>query len=338
MINRIIKTGFPPYPLYFTLMLLSLSLWRCNPRTETIFLADDPVTAAWEIQQNNGQEWAVGDRIPLTLTIVYDDAINTPESNIESGSDLFEIFNQSNSKPQRRNESFYTETLVEVVYWSPGENPSPPVTITYTDLDGIPQNMLVDEIFIQIKSVRAEEDTQKKDLKPQAALPRPPIWIIVLAVVFVIGLLFGLTLWLLHRFRRSPVSNPQYEPEIDTRLPEEIALTELARIEILDLPAQGKYKQHYTLVSDCIRHYFENLFEIPALDRTTNEFVDEMDQAQIDHPVIHAVSNLLNEADLVKFAKAETTEDAARQLIQQSRALVEETRPMRNAGEEVVSV
>ena len=181
-----------------------------------------------------------------------------------------------------------------------------------------------------------EEDTQKKDLKPQAALPRPPIWIIVLAAVIVIGLLYGLTLWLLHRFRRSTDPDPQDEPSTDTRLPEEIALSELVRIETLNLPAQGKYKQHYTLVSDCIRRYFENLFKIPALDRTTNEFVDEMFQTQIDLPVIHTISNLLNEADLVKFAKAEPTEDAARQLIQQSRALVEDTRPMRNTEEEVV--
>ena len=337
MKNRMKKTSFPHLLIYLALVITGLSLWRCTPPKETINLADEPVAALWQIEQETAEDWTVGDRIPLTLYIVYDEAISIPKSSIEAEGELFEIINQASSKPQRGKENLCTTTSIEVVYWSPGDHASPSATITYTDLDGQSQTILVDEIIIQIKSVRAEEDTQKKDLKPQASLPRPPIWGVAQATVITVGLLYGLTLWLLQRLSRPPVSDMQDEPSIDPRPPDEIALTELDRIESLDLPLLGKYKQHYTLISECIRRYFETLFDIPALDRTTEEFLHEIQEAHMGRPIIYAVSNLLNDADLVKFAKAVPTRDTARQMVQQARALVEGTRPMRSTEKEQAS-
>ena len=58
---------------------------------------------------------------------------------------------------------------------------------------------------------------------------------------------------------------------VDTRPLHQIALEELHRIDALDLPSQSRFKEHYTLVTDCIRRYLERAFDTRALDRTTGE-------------------------------------------------------------------
>ena len=327
----------PSLLLILAFILSGLSLWRCTPPNDAALLADQPLAAYWQIDQNNAEGWTVGDRIPLTLHITYEISIPAPETLISPADDRSEIVNQTTTKPQRGRGTRNIETLVEIVCWTPGDHASPSAAISFLDPDGQPQTLLVEPIPIQIKSVLSEEDTQKKDIKPQANLPRPPIWGWILVAVIAASMIYGLILWLLQRRKRASENTMDNDLPYDPRPPEEIALTELARIESLDLPSQDEFQHHYTLVSDCIRRYFEARFNIPAIDRTTNEFLHEINQATLNRPVLHSVSSLLNEADLVKFAKAIPTLSAARQLIQQARALIEIARPAPIDDEEGVS-
>jgi hypothetical protein len=317
--------------LAFAFLLAGSLLWRCTPASDAIKLGDQPVAAFWQIDLSKDEGRTVGDHILLTLNVFYIKEIKPPEINIQPVGEFSEMVSQASSKPHNRQGISRIETLVEIIYWSPGEHTSPPVVVAYTDRDGQPQTLPVNEISIQINSVLTPEEIQKKDIKPQAELPRPPIWFWVLMAVFAASLLYGLLLWLGQRFRQPTLKNAENLISIDPRPPEEIALAELARIESLELPGKSEYKLYYTLVTDCIRCYFEALFIIPALDRTTNEFLYEIKQAGMDQTVIQAASYLLSEADLVKFAKATPTVSTARQYLIHARSLIKDTRPDREA-------
>lgn len=113
--------------------------------------------------------------------------------------------------------------------------------------------------------------------------------------------------------------------EADLRLPHEVALDRLARIEKLDLPNQGQFKEHYTMVSDCIRIYVERGFHIAVMERTTAEIQHNIRKTAISPPVVQQFLSLLDESDLVKFSKLTPDANEARQALQLGRTIVEET-------------
>ena len=82
-----------------------------------------------------------------------------------------------------------------------------------------------------------------------------------------------------------------------------------------------------SLVSDVIRLYLEERFNLHAPDRTTEEFLAELregSQLNEDHKAV--LENFLIKCDLVKFARVEPTEPELRDLLESAERLVDETR------------
>ena len=82
------------------------------------------------------------------------------------------------------------------------------------------------------------------------------------------------------------------------------------------------------LVSDTVRYYLEERFEIRAPERTTEEFLRELrstDRLLKDQK--ESLGEFLASCDLVKFAKYEPGETELRGLHGSALRLVEETEP-----------
>jgi hypothetical protein len=94
-----------------------------------------------------------------------------------------------------------------------------------------------------------------------------------------------------------PVTGP---PPV--RDPVGAALAELDRIAKMDLVAQNRIVDHYTLIADVLRTFISDRFSVPALERTTSEV-----RAALTHPAVlqrrDFLLTLLAEGDGVKFAR-----------------------------------
>ncbi|MCA9993039.1 MAG: hypothetical protein KDE29_18750, partial [Anaerolineales bacterium] len=124
---------------------------------------------------------------------------------------------------------------------------------------------------------------------------------------------------------------------VDNRLPHEIALAELARIESLELPQQGQFKTHYTLVSGCVRRYLEQTYGVPMLERTTGEVRASLRQIAMHPDTARQLAAFLDESDLVKFANFTPGITDAAQLLALARALVESSRPLVITADDVAA-
>jgi hypothetical protein len=81
-------------------------------------------------------------------------------------------------------------------------------------------------------------------------------------------------------------------------------------------------------VSDTARHYLEERFEFHAPERTTEEFLYELQRTDLLTPdQKKSLSNFLQSCDLVKFAKYEPSEPELRDLHDSAVRLVDETEP-----------
>jgi len=169
----------------------------------------------------------------------------------------------------------------------------PSLAVEFYTLAGDTLLAFTDEVVIPVRRLAAEGG-ESRPLKDQWEAPRRywP-WIVAAAVLVVLAML--LWWWLRRRARRGG------EAPVEPALPADyVALTELTRVERMNLVKAGEFKVYYTLVTDAVRRYLEARFGVDAMDRTTEELLDELNGRGRR---LEKLDELLHEADLVKFAK-----------------------------------
>ena len=214
-----------------------------------------------------------------------------------------------------------TSQVLNVQLFAPGTFNTPALPITVTDGNGNLADLLAAPLPVTIDSVLAEGDMDLRDIRPQASLPLPNGWPWVA---------FGLTAmvlsatWFIWRRRKGVAF-------VDNRPPHEIALEGLARIEEIDLPSKGQFKDHYTLVSDIVRIYVERVFDVPMLERTTQEIRLSLATSTMPAQVADQLVAFLDASDLVKFSTFQPDVPSAYALTAQARTIILATKPVETA-------
>jgi len=103
------------------------------------------------------------------------------------------------------------------------------------------------------------------------------------------------------------------------------ALDELSKLEKEKLWQNGKYKLHFTKLSEIIRQYIEKKFAYPALEMTTSELIQDLKHIYIPSEYIKLLEITLNISDLVKFAKKIPSDDECIETFHNSVEFVKKT-------------
>ena len=129
--------------------------------------------------------------------------------------------------------------------------------------------------------------------KLEDALPFVYILLAILAVI----LLFR---FLRQRFQAQPLPAPPPPP-----LPAHVlALRQLDKLKAAKLWQQGETKKYHTQLSYILREYIENRYQKAALESTTDQILHDLSTLSIDKEQCTQFRQVLELADLVKFAKA----------------------------------
>jgi hypothetical protein len=84
----------------------------------------------------------------------------------------------------------------------------------------------------------------------------------------------------------------------------EVAYQRLRELVAQDLVAQGMIKEFYERISNILRHYIEDRFDLRAPERTTEEFLFELGSSNaLESPDKERLKEFMTHCDLVKFAK-----------------------------------
>jgi hypothetical protein len=156
-----------------------------------------------------------------------------------------------------------------------------------------------------------------RDIKPPLEIASGWEWLWwTLGTLALLGLLFGVALFIFKR-RRQVVMTPPVPPHVRARL----ALEE--SLKLLRLP-----KPFVIAVSDTLRGYLEERFTFRAPERTTEEFLHELQGTPLlDDTQKQSLAGFLQQCDLVKFARYEPAERELRELHGSAVRLVDETEP-----------
>ncbi len=89
-------------------------------------------------------------------------------------------------------------------------------------------------------------------------------------------------------------------------LPHELALRDIEKLRIRKLWQAGKVKEYHSELTEILRRYIEDRFQVPALEQTTAEITDSLvSHSGCGEQPLGKLGRLLTLADMVKFAKAQ---------------------------------
>jgi hypothetical protein len=107
----------------------------------------------------------------------------------------------------------------------------------------------------------------------------------------------------------------------------EVAYERLRLLVADGLVEKGMVKEFYERISDILRHYIEDRFELHAPERTTEEFLFELQSAGMLTTAQKAtLAEFLNHCDLVKFAKHEPTSEQIQRTFDLTKDFIEKTK------------
>ncbi len=178
----------------------------------------------------------------------------------------------------------------------------PPLVTAISHADGSVDTVIFDSPVIEVTTVPIDTATFKPyDIKGQIKypltfkeiLPWAGIALLIAALVFVIV-----------RFIKSRRENGSFfgKPAVKDP-PHIVALRSLDKIRSQKLWQSGKQKQFYTAVTDALRLYISERYEVSALESTSAEIFDDLKDKGIEPALFEKLQELFTTADYVKFAK-----------------------------------
>ena len=263
----------------------------------------EPVTLTIEVRSDTGASY----RLPATLKLKPFVELSRDEGRGGRG-----------GQPQ-------VIRLKLAVYEELGEQKVPEIPLEPVLADGGSAPALqVPAVPIKVASVLqgVEQPTPREVAAPVAIRVRDlrPLVLLGLVVLW-LALAFAL------RFRRAPgPAHPKLHALPPARLAHEIALEKLRALVEEDLLRKGRFHEYFVRVSETLREYLGNRYGFFALDLTSHELLEELRDRPtpgLEHAVLR---DLLENADLVKFARRHPDDDLCSRALNTAFALVEATR------------
>lgn len=305
-----------------------------------------PVHITFEADVDEGTELKFGDVVPFVLEITH-----SPDKTVNVGrlpryprqwGPSFEVREQTRGRTTSNDDGTVTmRQEIHAAALGTGILQTPDIPITIRHPDGSVEPVLPFPVDVVVLSTLSSEGDEPADIQPQADLSTPLLEDPVVQAATV-GLATGAVLaaaaagaYYVYRRTRGRGSLPL--PVVDTRTPWDAAIEELDRIERLDLPEYGRFKEHYTLVADAMRVYVHAMYladvsPVDAIDMTTDETAAALKRSVLDAAPVRLILDLLNECDLVKFARYTPSVSSAYEASGHARYIVEVTRPALDDG------
>ena len=159
-----------------------------------------------------------------------------------------------------------------------------------------------------------------RDVRPPVDVPGISLWVWIILILFLVTAIGIYFYWKWYRARKSRAA-------VAAKTSWETAYERLAELERQNFFAQGKIKEYFSGLSDIVRRYIEDRFNIHAPDMTTEEFLNSVKTNPfIEQKHKDILKKFLILSDMVKFAKYGPNVSEARETFELAQKFVDETK------------
>lgn len=246
----------------------------------------------------------IGD--PFTLTFIIDTApgvtITAWPALPQDDPDVEIIDAPEYTETETTSGTQYRQDLT-VRLWRTGAYITPEIPVLYETSGGAIGAAPVQSANLNVTSVL--DQSPERELRPASStidLPYTSPAIYVVAILIVTTLL-----WLLLRLFGGTIRRTR---QLAQATPAQIAIARLKDLDLQSLPAIVALP----LAADALRVYISEKFSVPATEQTTAELLQSLSD-MLPSPRRQQLSQILNQADLAKFAKHQPNSEMMQKII-----------------------
>ncbi len=263
----------------------------------------------------------IGDRIRYTIEAKTDKGFEVKFSEFGENLAEFTIKDFGSSKSGLFSEKTYSQWYILDTFET-GKFEIPIAVIQFRkEGDKEWKGIATNKVGIEVVSL-LDEDFEKADIRdikgPVSLNNRLYLYgIIILLLIIILVLFIVIKKKRGHKESRIPPPPPAHQ----------LAYEALSALKRKDHFKTGKIREYYFELSDILRHYMENRFDLRAPEMTTDEFLAALkSSSSLSAEQKGLVRDFLSHCDMVKFAKylppdteAETSYESAKRLVDETR-------------------
>lgn len=268
----------------------------------------------------------IGGQVNMQLEVKHDTAIKVVFPELKVLGEKVEVVKASPVTIAKEGKTAISSQNITVTSFDSGHYQLPPVPISYNKgRDTAFSSALalsvgtvgIDTagVLAPIKDIMREPLSFREDVMPY------------LLVVLGIGALSLLIFFLYQRYtNRTLVKKIEPEP---IQLPAHvIAFRKLDELEDKRLWEKGAIKPYQSELTHIVREYLENRYDVVALETTTEEIIKQINQTDMATASKTKLRQMLELADLVKFAKVEPPSEQHKVAMNDAKEIIEVTKKM----------
>ena len=273
----------------------------------------------------DSSDYLIGDYINYTLEVIADKNVQIIAPFIRDSLKDVEIIRELepfSSETENGRSTTYSFTLS---YYDSGSVTIPPIAINYkTSGDDETKVLLSNPVTFIVHTLLVEQQADIKDVKEPLTIPLD--WKFILLIAFIVLIIFGAAVFLYLRYKKKKSMLPVKKKII--KIPAHVkALTALDNLDKEQLWQKGQVKEYHSNITGIVRNYFEDRFNLPALELTTTEQMHQLNRVSSAQKIVNETEQFLKNADLVKFAKFIPIASVNEEMMKQAKDIVNKTIP-----------
>ena len=268
----------------------------------------------------------IGDHLNLKLTLKHPKSLNISMPVVKDSVGNMEFI--SASKIDTVNEPTYqvfSQTYIVSAFDS-GQFHAGPIPVIYKNTSGNYDTLLSNYVLVDVNTLPVDTMRPFKPIKGPLAIPytwREFLPYILLAWLIILLIVIAVFAW--KKYKKKQAELPARPKPKD---PAHIwARKELKALEDEKLWQKDQVKAYYSRLTEILRLYLEYRFEWLALESTTEEIEQSIDNYKMKEKAKDNLLQILRTADLVKFAKMLPAPDANIKSMESAYKFIDLTEP-----------
>ncbi len=249
------------------------------------------------------QDILIGDQVSLhievQMTDQYDITFPVFRDTLTSGVEILKVTSIDTTKIDEGKSSLVQQMLI--TSFDSGYYRIPPLPFVWKGQER-KDTLYSSPVGLAVHTVAVDTTQEIKAIKSPMEAPVTFAEIWPLLLIFILVALIGFfVFWYIKRRKEN---KPVFRIEKPKEPAHRIALRELDKLSEEKLWQKNEVKLFYTRLTNIIRKYIEDRFNVHAMEQTSGEIMHEIKKGYIDDKHLqNLLSELLSLADMVKFAR-----------------------------------